>query len=69
MEIAKITANGQITLPAQIRKKLRLKDGDKVAFIEKDGKIIVDNPTRLAILEAREAFAGRIVARNMSSYC
>lgn len=58
MELAKITSKGQITLPIQIRKKLNLKDGDKVLFIEKDGNIIIDNPTRLVIHEAQEAFAG-----------
>ena len=58
MELAKITTKGQITLPIQIRKKLNLKDGDKVLFMEKDGKIIIDNPTKLAILEAQEALAG-----------
>ena len=58
MELAKITTKGQITLPVQIRKKLKLKDGDKILFIEKDGKIFIDNPAKLAILEAQEAFAG-----------
>jgi AbrB family looped-hinge helix DNA binding protein len=58
MELAKITYNGQITLPVQIRKKLCLKDGDKILFMERDGKIFVENPTKLAILEAQEAFAG-----------
>lgn len=58
MELAKITTKGQITLPIQIRKRLNLKDGDKILFLEKDGKIFVDNPTRIAILEAQEAFAG-----------
>ncbi|MDR3013548.1 MAG: AbrB/MazE/SpoVT family DNA-binding domain-containing protein [Chitinispirillales bacterium] len=58
MELAKITSKGQITLPIQIRKKLSLKDGDKVLFMEKDGRIFVENPTKLAILEAQEAFAG-----------
>ena len=58
MEIAKITAKGQITLPITIRRKLNLKDGDKIAFIEKDGEYKIINPTKLAILEAQEAFAG-----------
>jgi len=58
MELAKITTKGQITLPIQIRKKLNLKDGDKILFMEKDGKIFIDNPTKLAILEAQKAFAG-----------
>jgi AbrB family looped-hinge helix DNA binding protein len=58
MELAKITSKGQITLPVQIRKRLSLKDGDKVLFVERDGKFFVENPTKLAILEAQEAFAG-----------
>jgi AbrB family looped-hinge helix DNA binding protein len=33
MELAKITLRGQITIPAAIRKKLGVKDGDKVIFI------------------------------------
>ena len=34
MELAKILPKGQITIPAAIRKKLDLKEGDKVIFIE-----------------------------------
>jgi len=58
MELAKITTKGQITLPINIRRKLNLKDGDKVAFIEQDGEYKIINPTKLAILEAQNAFAG-----------
>ncbi|MFZ7103755.1 MAG: AbrB/MazE/SpoVT family DNA-binding domain-containing protein [Peptococcaceae bacterium] len=58
MELAKITSKGQITIPIQIRKMLNLKDGDKVVFMTDGGKVIMENPTRLAIKEAQEAFAG-----------
>lgn len=58
MELAKITSKGQITLPIAIRKKLNLKDGDKVVFIEKDGNYIIVNPVSLAIDEVREEFKG-----------
>jgi len=58
MELAKITSKGQITIPITIRRKLNLKDGDKIAFIEKDGEYKIINPTKLAILEAQKAFAG-----------
>ena len=58
MELAKITTKGQITLPINIRRKLNLKDGDKVAFIEQDGEYKIINPTKSAILEAQNAFAG-----------
>lgn len=58
MELAKITTKGQITIPIQIRRKLNLKDGDKVIFMEQNGKIIVENSTRVALMEAQEAFNG-----------
>ncbi len=58
MELAKITTKGQITLPISIRRQLNLKDGDKVAFIEKDGNYILVNPVSLAIDKVREAFKG-----------
>ena len=54
----KITSKGQITLPISIRRVLNLKDGDKVAFIEKDGNYIIVNPVSLAIDEVRKEFEG-----------
>lgn len=58
MELAKITTKGQITIPVEIRKILNLKDGDKVVFMAENGKVVMENSTRLAIREAQEAFAG-----------
>ena len=58
MELAKITSKGQITLPIDIRRTLKLNDGDKVAFIKKDGQYVVINPTMLAFENARKAFEG-----------
>ncbi len=36
-----MTTKGQVTIPAQLRERLGLKPGDKVAFLESDGKIIL----------------------------
>ena len=58
MELAKITSKGQITLPVSIRKKLGVKDGDKVLFVEDNGKVIIMNASIQALLEAQKAFAG-----------
>ncbi|MEA4964063.1 AbrB/MazE/SpoVT family DNA-binding domain-containing protein [Lutispora sp.] len=58
MELAKITSKGQITIPIKIRRKLNLKDGDKVVFIEQNGKVVIENSTRVALMEAQEAFKG-----------
>lgn len=58
MELAKITSKGQITIPIEIRKKLGLKDGDKVLFLEEGNKIVMVNSTLLALKEAQKAFEG-----------
>ena len=58
MELAKITTHGQITIPAEIRKKLKVKDGDKIFFIEENGRIIVENAAMIALKNAQDAFTG-----------
>ena len=58
MELAKITSKGQITLPINIRRALKLNDGDKVAFVEVNGQFILVNPSMLALRQAQDAFAG-----------
>ncbi|WP_027400502.1 AbrB/MazE/SpoVT family DNA-binding domain-containing protein [Anaerovorax odorimutans] len=58
MELAKITSKGQITIPIEIRKKLGLKDGDKVIFLEEGNKVVMVNSTLLALKEAQKAFEG-----------
>ena len=47
LEITKMTAKGQITLPVAIRKSLRLEPGDKVGFILDGGGIRVVNVASL----------------------
>ena len=58
MELAKITSKGQITLPIAIRKLLGVKDGDKVAFVEKDGNVMIMNASLEALARAQKAFSG-----------
>jgi len=58
MDIARISSKGQITIPIEIRKKLGLKEGDKVVFIEKDNNIILLNSNRLAFEEFQREMAG-----------
>lgn len=58
MDLAKVSANGQVTVPVEIRKKLQLKAGDKLLFMEQGGEIIIRNASATAIVRAQEAFAG-----------
>lgn len=61
MELAKITSKGQITIPIDIRRKLGLKDGDKVLFLDDGGKVVMMNATISAMHEAQKAFVGEAV--------
>lgn len=49
LELTKMTAKGQITLPVAIRKSLELKPGDKVGFIMDGGAIRVVNMSALPL--------------------
>ena len=58
MELAKVTSKGQVTIPVEIRKKLGIKNGDKVLFIEDAGRIYMMNFSMEALREAQIAFKG-----------
>lgn len=61
MNLAKISANGQITVPVEIRRLLGLKSGDKILFYQKqDGEVVVSNASAQAIRRAQVAFADAI---------
>ena len=57
IEIATVTSRGQITLPAPVRRKLGIKTGGKVAFIEQDGHFLVENVNMLQLREKSMDFA------------
>ncbi len=59
MNLAKISANGQITVPVEIRRLLGLKSGDKILFSQKqNGEVVMSNASTQAICKAQAAFAG-----------
>lgn len=56
--IARVSEKGQITIPAAIRNRLKLKTGDKVELIEEDGKLYIQNALITAFQEVADAFEG-----------
>ena len=58
MELAKVTSKGQVTIPISIRRKLGVKEGDKILFVEDRGQIVVMNSSMEALRKAQETFAG-----------
>jgi antitoxin PrlF len=65
MNLAKISTNGQITVPIDIRRILGLKDGDKILFMQKpNGEIVVENSSLLAIREAQTALKNNKISED-----
>ena len=59
IEIAKISQQGQVTIPMEIRKKLDLRPGDKLAFLsDENGCYLIANASLLALKVAQDEFQG-----------
>lgn len=59
MNLARVFANGQITVPAEERKSLGLKPGDKILFTENDrGETVICNASAAALKREQKAFRG-----------
>ena len=41
METSVVTTKGQVVVPSKVRHKFNIKKGTKVAFIEQNGKLII----------------------------
>ncbi len=68
MNLAKIIENGQTSVPGEIRRRLGLKSGDKILFLQKqNGEIVVSNASAAAIRKAQVAFAGAAETMGISS--
>ena len=59
MNMTKISADGRIMLPLEIRRILGLKFGDKVTFLQnQEGEIMLVNASAQALQKAQKAFTG-----------
>ena len=67
MELARISSKGQITIPIEIRKKLNLKEGDKVLFIEQGDNVFVLNASMVALREIQQNMANEAANQNLYS--
>ncbi len=67
MEVAKISSKGQITIPASVRRKLRLKSGDKIVIQEENGRFYFDNAALVAFTRVEQAFDGAASEAGFSS--
>lgn len=68
MNLAKISANGQITVPVEIRRLLGLKSGDKILFFQKqNGEVVMSNASAQALRRAQTSFAGAAEEMGLTS--
>lgn len=58
MSVAKVTSQGQITIPADVRKRLGIQPGSKVIFIQDGDRVMMANATIEAFGQMHKAFAG-----------
>ena len=54
MELAKLSSKGQVTVPLSIRKRLGLKEGDKILFLDEGEKIVIANASLIALKDFQE---------------
>ncbi|MDR1541180.1 MAG: AbrB/MazE/SpoVT family DNA-binding domain-containing protein [Clostridiales bacterium] len=57
-DVSRVTSKGQVTIPVEMRRKLGLREGDKVVFMEQDGGIVIANAAMIALKEVQTAFTG-----------
>ena len=55
MEVSRISSKGQVTIPKSVREILNLSVGDRVAFIEEDGKVVITKASLVAFRDLQEA--------------
>ncbi len=58
MEVAKLSSKGQITIPINVRQRLKLKSGDKIVIQEENGRFYFDNAALVAFKRVEDNFNG-----------
>ena len=62
LEVAKVMPKGQITLPKDIRQKLSVDTGDRVALIWDNDRVVMMNPALYAMRVLQSEMAGQAEA-------
>lgn len=48
LKVSRLTSKGQVTVPKAIRERLGLQEGDRVAFVEEDGQVVLKKASVIA---------------------
>ncbi len=57
MEVSRISSKGQVTIPKTIRELSNLNEGDRVAFLEDNGKVVITKASLIALREIQDAIS------------
>lgn len=60
-----VQAKGQVTIPLEIRRKLNLKKGDRVVFVETEQGVVIQ-PAELVVSAALEAIGKELKGKGVS---
>lgn len=56
-KVSRISSKGQVTISKTIREILLLSEGDRVAFIEEDGKVVITKASLVALRDLQEVMS------------
>jgi AbrB family looped-hinge helix DNA binding protein len=62
---AAVNAKGQIVIPADIRSRLDIRPGTKIAFLEEKGRLVIQPVTDAFIRSMRGCLAGGNMPRDL----
>jgi len=65
VHMATVSSKGQLVIPAELRKKYRLKSGSRVVVHDKDGEIRIQPNPYDALLALRGKYAGLPLERDL----
>jgi AbrB family looped-hinge helix DNA binding protein len=66
VEVSRISSKGQVTIPKTIRELLNLNEGDRVAFLEENGKIMITKASLIALNELQVALSKEAKEKSIS---
>src|SRR2546428_14115890 len=65
LKLSVVQEKGQVTIPREIRKKLGLKKGDRVSFVETDKGVLI-SPQEVVALDAMETIGKMLKAQGLT---
>jgi antitoxin PrlF len=65
LRLSMVQEKGQVTIPAEIRKKLGLKKGDRVAFIETEAGVLI-SPQEVVAMQALDQLGALLKEKGLT---